>query len=286
MREWFKYDVALKRDISNSEANGSYFDHYAAQMGGYQADDSYESRKSFFDRHLEEEGCGRLKIYNSFLRNVLIADMKILSVASGRAANELALMQDGFNITCSDLGLPACLPETKKLFGEFNYKLFDVLSEVGQQKYDAVICLSLIYNFDKYSLNKFFRNIYQLLNDNGVLALDYVAAPDNVWSYLLHDLYLPMEARLYALYRSINERQAYTVVKKFHGYRRTNYEIESSAQAAGLALRTYNEEGERIDFYRGYILPKLINKPGFSQVLSWIGRKMPYVRMGEFYKTG
>jgi len=246
MRTWYKFYVKL-RDNPKSVFQDD-FALFAAQMDHYKADQGYDSREAYFSTYLTE----RLLFYDVFLRQYLIRTMHTLSVASGRAVNELALIQDGFDITCSDLGIPDCITASNNLFGDFAYKKIDVLGERDTGTYDAVICLSLIYNFDDIQLQQCFASISGLLTDNGVLVLDYAGAPDNMWSQLLHNVYLPVEAMAYAIFRTIRDRRLYRVVKIFHGYRRTNQEIEKAAKASGLTIRAYDEGCELMDFSRGY----------------------------------
>ena len=284
MRNWYKYEVIMQSEVEPYDDNENNFERYAAQMGGYTADNNYESRKAFIDRYLKKEGHGRLLIFNTFLQKNLTLDMKILSVASGRAACELALIEDGYNIACSDLAQPPFLPKLREIFGNFSYETLDILGQVGDNKYDAIICSSLIYTFDTQQFNLFLSNISKLLKNNGIFIMDYVGAPDNIWAFLLHNVYLPIEARFYAIYQSVRYRRFYSVLKTFHGYRRSNQEIKDALQQKGLALFAYGEGGELIDFYRGYILPKFINKPGFKSLFLWVGTRMPYVRVGSFRK--
>ena len=70
---------------------------------------------------------GRFKEYDKFLKNNLKKD--IISIASGRCINELALKNNGFDIDCSDLGVPESYKKSKKLFGNFKYMKFNILKD-------------------------------------------------------------------------------------------------------------------------------------------------------------
>ncbi|MBF0249723.1 MAG: hypothetical protein HQL35_03725 [Alphaproteobacteria bacterium] len=290
MRIWYKFTAAphniVNKDGKNPTKNDNdEFIRHATLMGGYNAEQNYDSRESFFERYLIQEGYGRTLFYDKFLRENLTSNMHILSIASGRAANELALIQDGFDVTCSDLKTPDCMTETRSLFGDIDYQEINVLNPPKKIGYDAVISLSLIYNFNDDDLKCFFSNISDTLHVNGILLLDYVAAPDNIWSFLLDNVYLPVEACAYAVFRTIKDRRLHTVTRTFHGYRRSNTEIEAAAANAGLELRAYAEGCYLVEFHRGYLLPKILGSSICKSVLSFIGRRMPYVRMGAFVRT-
>ena len=280
MRKWYKFEAVSKARADSAHADD--FTRFAAQMNGYRADESYQSRDAFFTRYLHQESFGRLMVYDAFLRKHLAVNMRILSIASGRAANELALMNDGLTIICSDLDLPDCIPATHKLFGDFAYEKLDILDNVEGAEYDAVMALSLIYNFDDAELGRFFFNVANLLKPEGTLVLDYVGAPDTLLSRFYHDVYLRVEAWAYAVFRTLKDRRVYTVTKTFHGYRRTNDEIENMALKVGLALQDYAEGGQLLDFQRGYVLPKLMRLGFVRGLLTQIGQRMPYVRLGLF----
>lgn len=283
MRLWNKFEVIELQSINKESQQG--FARYAAQMNGYQPDDHYKSKSDFFDRYLKEESKGRLLIYDRFLRKHLQKSMTILSTASGRAANELSLTQDGYQIVCSDLEHPDCLAATQKLFGEIDYQKINVLDPYEGPRYDAVISLSLIYNFDDQQLESYFENIARMMKEDAIFILDYVGSSDNFLSYLFHDVFLKMEAYFLASHQRLRHHQKSRVEKVFHGYRRTNQDIQRAAQKAGLTLVDYEEDGPLIDFYRSLVLCRLMKYKWVRGTLNMIGKKMPYVRMGCFKKA-
>ena len=84
--------------------------------------------------------------------NNLDKNQTILSVASGRGIVELKLINEKFNITCSDLKIPDCYKASKKIFGEFKYMEKDILQNPSEIKYDCIIALSLIHIFSPEDL--------------------------------------------------------------------------------------------------------------------------------------
>src|SRR5438552_2071336 len=105
MRRWTKHNVVPRRQPIVTREGA---EHHFALMGGYDADDAYRSRAEFFARHLAAHP--RLVAYDRYLQRALRRGERVLSVASGRCANELQLMETtGCDITCSDLESPPCL---------------------------------------------------------------------------------------------------------------------------------------------------------------------------------
>jgi len=75
-------------------------------MGGYNPDNAYNSRASFLICYFFGFHQKRLEFYNHFLRGHLSKGDAIPFIASRRRANELFLIQDGYEITCSNMGIP------------------------------------------------------------------------------------------------------------------------------------------------------------------------------------
>ena len=84
-------------------------------MGGYEPNEYYSSINVFFDKYLDR----RKKILKSFLEKNLDKNQTILSLASGRGINELKLIKEKFNITCSDLKVPECFKASKNISSIF-----------------------------------------------------------------------------------------------------------------------------------------------------------------------
>ena len=57
------------------------------------------------------------KIRN-YTKKHLLKKGRILSIGSGRCISELPLINDGYNIICSDMEIPKCYEASKKIFCE------------------------------------------------------------------------------------------------------------------------------------------------------------------------
>ncbi|UCD55138.1 MAG: class I SAM-dependent methyltransferase [Candidatus Omnitrophota bacterium] len=285
MRKWHKYFLnpssGKRRYVP---IDRSVFEH-AESMGGYGADEAYLSKEGFFKKYFFNYQLSRLENYHAFLKKHLGKNEEILSVASGRCANELYLMQEGYRITCSELEILDVYKETKQLFPEFNYIKYDVLSGAPPGKYDAIISLSLIYLFDREKLLRFFNNISNALEKNGRLILDSAGPPNNILVYLIHNIILRGEIELERLIKSISERKFYGLLVKEHGYYRTAGEIVQAAREAGLKLTDQENYGFLNEFARSRFLNYALRQsPVCKRLFNRVGRHIPYIKMFEFKK--
>jgi SAM-dependent methyltransferase len=277
VRTWVKWSV------SSAESElpiDSTYEQHAATAGGYEADDAYASRATFFERHL----FSYQRVYEPLLLEHLTPPMKILSVASGRCAPELRLLQHGLDVTCSDLDAPACADATRELFPEWRFETLDILAGPASRTYDAVVTLSLIYLFDQVAFRTFLDNIAASLRPRGLLLLDSAGSPDNALSYLIHDVVLPFEARILCRRARRSGTQA-GLVRKAHGYRRTDHEIIGTASDAGFRLIEKRAAEPLVEFRRSHIFNRLV--PAGSKrerLFEPLGKRVPYVRMFCFQK--
>ncbi len=286
MRVWRKYNLdPASRGTISKDKDRTYEDHVRS-MGGYDVDCAYNSREEFFDRHFRGASWGRFEVYDRFVRKVVTRGQRILSIASGRGVNELALIGDGYDVTCSDLELPSCLEKTKRLFPGLRYERINILNGPAPERYDAVLVLSLIYLFDESMLRRFFRNVAASLRDGGSLVLDSAGAPDNGFSFVWREVYLPLETRVKQVVRFLCQgRQQGVVVQKF-GYVRSDEEIVRSAQREGLRLVASVRGGFLTEFRRSSLMGRIIGRFRWVDgVFSAVGRGFPYIRLFHFIKV-
>ncbi len=282
MRKWIKHNV-VPRD-QPVVAHREQADRHFALMEGYEPDDAYRSKAAFFARHLGAHP--RLAAYDRYLQGRLRADEKVLSVASGRCANELQLIETiGCDITCSDLRAPPCLAATRALFPSLKFVAIDVLCDDPPGIYDTVLSLSLIYAFDERQLDAFFAFVRCALKPSGRLLLDLAGSPDNLPSLVLHDLFLPAEAALVSAYRTVRHLKPHRVDHVPHGYRRSLADVVAAARRAGFRLVDSHEDGFDIDLRRGVLLNRLAATRAGLGMLTWLGRRMPYTRMAQFIRS-
>jgi len=287
MRKWFKYSYDTSIKGIKRPGIDDTFESHAERMGSYDADEYYKTKDAFFKKYFFGYHLGRLEHYDKFLRKHLSRDADILSIGSGRCANELALMEDSYKITCSDLELINAYPETKKLFPMLDYIKLDVLKNPASKRYDAIIALSIIYLFDKKNLKLFFKNVSESLKPGGQLIIDSAGSSDNLLSFLINDVYLKCEVQLMRFLKFLLTGKHPGLVVKEFGFRRTDAEIIESAKMCGFELAGKENHAFLTDFRRSYVFNKLVPQGSFlERYFEIIGKRVPYVRIYNFKKVG
>lgn len=285
MRKWYKFSLDAGRQGKIFIPMDNTYDEHKRAMGGYSADNAYRSEPEFFNKYFFNYQLHRLEYYDRFLRKHLKKEDKVLSVASGRCANELYLLQGGHRITCSDLDTFDAIQATKALFPEFEYIKLNILTGASDKKYDAILCLSLIYLFDESDLLRFFKNVSDSLNKNGYLILDSAGPCDNLLSYMIHDLLLKYETILVRFVKFFLTGKLNGIIRQHFGYRRTDKEIIESAKKFGLELVCQENYAFLSEFKRSRIFNLIIKENSIMEkIFSVIGRNIPYIRMFKFKK--
>jgi len=251
MRSWFKYYLAYGNPDPKEGCLYENYEAHATAMGGYHGHPAYQSKEAFFDQFFHDFQLGRLEIYDRLIRGMMAKEDRILSLGCGRAANELKLLGEGYDILATDMGRLPALEETLKLFPEFRFRELDILKVASPEEVDGVLSLSLIYLFDDDELKTFFRNVAGTMKEGGYLVLDSAGSPDNLLSFLIHDVLLKMEVGLGWFLMMFFSRQGKPrVVKKHHGYRRRDEEIIDVAKVVGFEFEGQRNDGFLFEFSR------------------------------------
>lgn len=285
MIKWHKYYIdPAQRGKIFLPIDQDFQDH-ANAIGLFHSDEACKSKSDFFKKYFWGYHEGRLENYDKFLRQHLKIESEILSVAGGRCANELYLLENGYKVVCSDLQASEVVAKTKEIFPNFSFLELDVLKGGMDRQFDAVISLSLIYLFNERDLIIFFRNVSKLLKPGGQFILDSAGSPDNFYSHLIHEVLLKYEARLRWVFKSILDRKRLGFVIKHHGYRRTDAEIIECAKQEGFALLDQQNYNFLTEFRRSGLLRRIIKMGSFMEkMFENFGKKIPYVRMFNFQK--
>ncbi len=273
MRKWHRYQI----NPGKKQAYGGIdttFDDHKRSMGGYSCREGYGTREEFFKKYIFE-GDRRMKHYHQCLADSIKITDRILSIGSGRCANELFFVDKGFNILCSDLGQP-CKDETRRLFPELMFKNIDILSDIIDGGFDCVISFSMFYLFGQEKILDLFKKIYGLIKPGGKFILDPGAAEDNSITYIIDEVICPLEARIAGLLRW---RNPFIISKKHHGYRSRNNEIISIAKKAGFTFNDLSAGDYLTETERSRIFGRLPIK-----LREAVGRHAPYVRIFTFVK--
>ena len=279
MRVWKKVTF-LDTPIQTRSENKVYED-FSKEMGGYGVDDSYQSKESFFHKYFQD----RYVDWDNYLRRNLHKDDEVLSIASGRCINELRLLNDGYSISCSDLKIVPSYDAAVQLFGTFPFLVLDIIRKFPEKEYDCIICLSLIYYFNKDDLDKFFCHVNKGLSRGKYLLLDSGGGGDNLFSLFWDVLYLPIEYKIFSFIYKLIGKRGKILVKYNIGFRRTDEEIVESARRSGFEFVS-REDFDFIDeFRRSVLLNGIMNRSSLAQrIFSILGRWNPYVRIFKFKK--
>jgi SAM-dependent methyltransferase len=247
--------------------------------------------QEFFRTHLDASP--RHLCYQQFLAAHLPKDGRILSIASGRAANEMRLVAEGYRVLCSDLE-PVWPDETGRLFSGYQFMRWDALNDpIPSEPFDAVVCLSFIYLLDEERLGLFFGRVRELLRPGGTFVLDSAGAPDARLANFLHEVYLPCEAWLACGIKNMmhllgqsGSNGLMVVRRKHHGYRYGDREIIAAAAEKGLALHAMEQMDCETEWTRSYVYRHGARRvPPLRRGLLAMGKAMPYVRMFAFRRA-
>ena len=280
MRKWFKYSIKFDNLQKDTIQKHRSYEDFEKSMGGYKENKFYENKKVFIEGFLK----GRFNYYNNFLNKNLDKEKKIISIASGRCINELVLINKGFDIDCSDLGIPKSYNISKKIFKEFNFFKIDILNQHFHKKYQTALALGLIYVFSNEELEKFFLNINKSIEINGDLILDSSSSSNNFYTSIFDKYILKFETYLISFYLNITGRKN-IVVKRHHGYKFTNKELIQIAEKNGFSLVLKKDKDYLSEILRSKILNKIFTKIKiFKYFLLLFGFPMPYLRIFKFKK--
>ena len=282
MRKWFKYSIEYKTlNISEMKKHLKYQD-FEKSMGGYRENKFYENKTKFIKSFL----VGRFKEYDNFLKDHLKKKQKIISIASGRCINELKYIDKGYNIDCSDLGIPKSYEISKKIFRKFKFLKLNILKQSLKTKYETAIALGLAYVFSEKELSRFFFNINKMMKINGNFILDSSSSPNNLYTYIFDNFFLKIEIYLISFFLNLFGKKN-MVIKRHHGYKFTNLELIKIAESNGFRLVLSSNKDYLSDVLRSKIFNKIYSKFRNSKFFFLLfGLPMPYLRIFKFVKIG
>ena len=280
MKKWKKITINNSNYILKGK-NRKNSNDFAKILRSFNFNDYYQDKKNFFKFYLK----GIYITWDKYLRKNLQPNAKTLSIASGRGINELSLIADNYNITCSDIEIPKFYQESKKLFGNFNYLNFNILSDNLNDEFDNVIVMSAFYIFSYSELEKIFYKINKILKKDGTLIFDIGGPEDNSISHFFHEIYLVFEAyTVYYLSKIFNKKIGLESDGNF-GFRWKNKEIIDLASRFGFKNIHIDEYDYLTELQRSVLVNKIIKLfPSSRKKFELIGKKIPYIRMFKFKK--
>ena len=197
---------------------------------------------------------------------------------------ELKLLDLGYNVTLTDLDYPAGLKKLKKIFKKLKFLKLNILKDKIPKKYDVIVCFSLIYAFDKNTINKFFRNCKKILKKDGVILISPGGSNLNFFKKIYEKFYLPTELYLSYLLNFLRDKK-FEIIKYQHGYIYSDEEIIDLAKKNNFVQHSYIYRGDYItELNRSLIMKKLIKTKYLKKLPALIGKKMPFVNIFYFKK--
>jgi len=124
MRKWYKYGVNKENQHDLELSIDKNFQEHQKAMGGYDTNSAYSNKESFLRTYFEEDEHYPYRYYQRFLDRHLKKQSRILFIASGRCVNECKLLDDGFDIVCSDLDRFNAYDATMKMFPSLKFMMF------------------------------------------------------------------------------------------------------------------------------------------------------------------
>ena len=203
----------------------------------------------------------RFKIWDSYLRKNISKNHKILSIGSGRAINELILIDERYDIVSSDLDIPETYEASKKIFNDHIYLKFDVLKHDIQQKFNIIFSLHTFYLFSESQINLAFKKVNKLLHKDGIFIVD-MNTEHNLFSTFYHNFFLKIESILIYLISKIFKKNIGIIYDDNFGYKYKRREIINIAKKNNFEFLTVDSIGYN-EINRSYLLKKITKKNDF-----------------------
>lgn len=277
MRSWYKYLVVKDDDSIRLEKDQTAQEHQNT-MGGYLTDRGYASKEEFFQTYLLGAE-RRYRYYQEALKECLKKEEVGLSIGSGRCSNELFLLEEGYNVICSDLE-NYCQDKILNLFQNMKFVKYDVTAGPFSERFDYIFSLNVLYLFSRDQLYKVFTHVADSLKSGGRFIVDPGGAEDNVYTALIDNWGVRWDAYFQAFVKTMLKKTKKKVIKKHHGYRYSNEEFIAIAQEAGFKF-----EELKVKDYVTELKDRLLLFHKLPEaVVHLLGQPIPYVRLFNFRK--
>lgn len=179
------------------------------------------------------------------LRTVLARERTVLSLASGSAVHEAALAAEGYRVVASDFA-PEQAARAAQLVPELVVRRIDALDPPRGERFDD-LAHWIDYALDSEELDRLLAGAHALLAQSGRLLLTHTYR-DTVATRLIDQVLLPLWARPRLAGKRPGEPR---LIRKQHGYRRTERELVAAARGHGFELK------RRFPFWYGHELLRL-----------------------------
>jgi hypothetical protein len=224
------------------------------------------------------------------LESILQKERKTLSLGSGRCEHEIPFIKKRYDITCSDIVMQP-MKKTKQLYKDLQYRFFDILEPSFDIIYDDILITGLFYAFDDRRLIQASTNIYKLLKSHNSRFILIHRAKDSLFTRFIDNIVLPTESHIFAFVRNLikhllKKKDIITdvsVVKRHHGYRRSEREIIELVTSCGFSLSQVIHTAHENEIERS----KILRTRQIQKFLAFLSRTLfsfaNYVTIFEFY---
>lgn len=265
MKKWYKYELDLPLIDDHEEFLEENLDE-----------------KKILENHFYNSDYGRLVKYFEFIKRNIESPKKILSLGSGDCFLEYMLMKDqSIDMTCSDIKKSKWVDFLPNIY----YMNLDITREVPKEKYDVIISMSVLYQFNDVQLFRFFRNVSVSLSAGGILIIDYGGSNLNPISNFIINCYLPIEMKLYSIFIWGKKRGKFISISKNHvGYRISTENLISIAKDCGFVLENSEYIWDIIDLRRSMLFRMISPVGGRVEMIisKLIKNRTPYLRIMKF----
>jgi hypothetical protein len=263
MRKGFKYYITENPNVSDVCPIDGDSKSFKDSMG-YDANLEFSCYSDFLKRFFVG---GNVDLHNELCK-VLDKNILTFGVGSGYGEHEFLLHKKGFNIIASDI-IPEIGAPLKKLDNSFTHVTFDIfndkfieIADIGTKRFDI-----LVSGMDAYFDNDQLRNLFKSLMDGSSAdsKLFYVLSYRNYFLAGMIEFFIKLDARLKSLLLGKY------IIKKEHGYRRTESEILTIAKSLGWECE------KRQPVYLGFEIWRVdfLIRIGLFKVFRYLDRFMP-----------
>ena len=214
---------------------------------------------------VNEQRSSRHQAYLDFLAPRLNTSWRILSIACGNAWTERALQpQLDTLILCTDLR-PA----------KMTILYFDALhSPLLPDKFDAILCLSFIYQLNDEQLVLFLMRVRKMLKPNGILFLDSAGPAPSLLVWCWNHLYIALENAVAGVLQWTPTNWTH------HGFWRSDRELREAVETVGICRVSITPLDPHTELSRSRLYRRVLSRFALGRWLGeWLGRQIPYVRM-------
>ena len=259
-RKFIRY-IPLKKSIKFLERDQSYEEHKETMGWG----EDFNSKEEFFRTNfiqnqsykfiwdqLNKRTYELIKLYTNPGQN-------ILSVASGGCGVELKLLEEGYDVTCSDLAITSFHNKLKTIFSEAKFEKINFLEDTISESYDNIMAIEVVLVLSPVELKVMLDKLYHSLKKGGYLFLTIDVSPPSLRNNFIIEKLYKVDTFLSNVVRSLLNYD--TRMRPHHlGWRFSNSFVEKLVDEQKFKIKHYEEICYENDLSRFTFLSKILKK--------------------------